>query len=203
MTLTVIIASYRYGHLAGHCIDTVISQSRKPEQILFVDDGIGDCNHLPDIYPEVKFVMRPHNVGTVYNFHDMLGRVKTSHYMILGADNWLRQDALEILTEKEADIISYDIAIVGEHAKQFANRVNAPKEKEFYHWSRKDGHHGSMIWNTDKAKKFGYTKAHNKKTKTLEDQTLYDNMINDGASYLHIPEPLLYYRRHRENHNGI
>jgi glycosyltransferase involved in cell wall biosynthesis len=203
MQVTVIVASYKYGHLAGHCLDTIVSQSRKPEQILFVDDGIGDCNHLPKIYPEVKYTMRKENLGTVLNFQDMLSRVQTTHYMIVGADNWLRQDALAILTEKEADIISYDIAVVGEYAREFGKRVNAPKHHEFYNWSRKDKHHGSMIWNTEKAKEFGYTKVHNETTKTLEDQTLFDNMRNNGATYHHIPEPLLYYRRHRKNHNGV
>ena len=42
-TITVVIASYQYGHLAAHCIESVLCQSRKPDKILFVDDGVGDC----------------------------------------------------------------------------------------------------------------------------------------------------------------
>ena len=71
-TITVVIASYQYGHLAAHCIESVLCQSRPADKILFVDDGVGDCNHLPKIYPEVEYVLRDINMGTAKNFHDML-----------------------------------------------------------------------------------------------------------------------------------
>ena len=34
--LTVIVASYRYGHLAAHCIESLLSQTKAPDKILFV-----------------------------------------------------------------------------------------------------------------------------------------------------------------------
>ena len=70
--LTIVVASYQYGHLAAHCIESILSQTRAPERILFVDDGVGDCAHLPAIYPEVEYVLREENLGTVNNFQDML-----------------------------------------------------------------------------------------------------------------------------------
>lgn len=39
--LTVVIDSFGYGHLADHCIESVIGQSKQPDKILFVDDGWG------------------------------------------------------------------------------------------------------------------------------------------------------------------
>ena len=69
-TLTVVISSYKYGHLAGHCIDSVISQTRKPDTIMFLDDGVGDCKHLPSIYPEVEYILREKNLGTLKNFDE-------------------------------------------------------------------------------------------------------------------------------------
>ena len=47
--LTIVIASYRYGHLAAHCIESILSQTKAPEKILFVDDGVGDCGHLEGV----------------------------------------------------------------------------------------------------------------------------------------------------------
>ena len=33
--ITVVVASYRYGHLAAHCIESLLSQTRPPDHIIF------------------------------------------------------------------------------------------------------------------------------------------------------------------------
>ena len=96
-SITVVIASYKYGHLAAHCIESILAQTKPADKILFVDDGVGDCSHLPPIYPEVEYILRDKNLGTVENFQDMLMRVTTERCMFIGADNWLRPDTLQIL----------------------------------------------------------------------------------------------------------
>ena len=35
--ITIVIHSYKYGHLAGQCIESLLSQNYKPEKILFID----------------------------------------------------------------------------------------------------------------------------------------------------------------------
>lgn len=202
MTITVVICSYKYGFLAGHAIDSVLSQTRKPDKILFVDDGIGDCKHLPAIYPEVEYVLREKNLGTVDNFQDMLNRVTTDYVMFLGADNWLRPDTLEILEKEESDIIVYDIMVTGDSRNSWSQKYLSGKgytEGHIY-WDRSGGHHGSMLYNVQKAKDSGgYCSGYG--LKTLEDQELYNRMLQAGATRTHVPKGLLYYRRHRENYN--
>ena len=95
--ITVIIASYRYGHLAAHCIESLLSKTLSPSKILFVDDGGMDCKHLPGLYTDIEYTMRPKNLGTVHNFQDMLSRVETEYVLFIGADNWLRSDSIELL----------------------------------------------------------------------------------------------------------
>ena len=85
--ITVVIASYKYGHLAAHCIESLLSQTKTPARILFVDDGANDCNHLPDLYPDIEYIFRPKNLGTVNNFHDILMSVDTEYVLFIGADN--------------------------------------------------------------------------------------------------------------------
>lgn len=215
--ITVIIASYKYGHLAGHCIETILSQTRRPEKILFVDDAAGDCNHLPELYPQIEYVFRETNLGTVANFNDMLQRVETDRYMFIGADNWLRSDAIErIMNEEEADVVTFDIVVTGTGLKTFEKirvpghdikknvlvktNVGAPLNPDFY-WSRKIGHHGSMVYKTSLAKRFGF-KAHQDAPKyTEEDKVLFENAQKVNATITHIPEGLLYYRTHNKNFN--
>jgi hypothetical protein len=44
----------------------------------------------------------------------MLNRVETDYVMFLGADNWLRSDTLQMLSQYKEDIITYDIMLTGE-----------------------------------------------------------------------------------------
>lgn len=205
--ITVVVASYKYGHLASQAIESVLGQTLKPK-VLFVDDGAGDCGHLPNLYPEVEFVLRDKNLGTVDNFQDMLMRVETDKCMFLGADNYLRPDTLEILNEVEADIVSYDISIIGDDKQDFCTRVGANEVEDGYNiWRFVKGDiergnyiHGSSLYNTKLAKEVGYKPSGNSRTE--EDWMLFKGMLRNGASHSHIPIPLLYYRRHRVNFNG-
>ena len=145
--ITVIIASYRYGHLAAHCIESLLSQTLAPKRIIFVDDGAHDCRHLPELYPDIEYILRPQNLGTVDNFHDVLMMVDTEYVLFIGADNWLRSDAIELLSNFNADIVTYDIVVTGELKDEIHDRV--PGETKVMHgdhyWDRTGKHHVSGI----------------------------------------------------------
>lgn len=200
-TVTIVIASYKYGPLAAHCIESVLSQTRKPDKILFVDDGVGDCSHLPALYPEVEFVLRKKNMGTVANFQDMLMRVDTDYCMFLGADNWLRPDAISHLMEEEADIVTYDIIVTGSDKEEILDRH--ADEVTYYegdlYWDRSKGHHGSMLYRTKLAQEAGYAASGGGRSE--EDMVLYNRMLDKGATRSHVYQGFLYYRRHRLNFN--
>lgn len=207
--ITVIISSYNYGHLAAHCIESILSQSRKPERICFVDDGVGDSFHLQQIYPEIEFTFRDYNLGTVANFQDMLLKVDTEYCMFIGADNWLRSDTINLfynLIELDnPDIITYDITLTGElketRIKHHYNEVE--RHQGDYYWSRDNKHHGSMLYRTNLAKSVGgYTRLNDWSHQTQEDFSLWNKMISANAKVCHIKQPLLYYRHHRENFNS-
>ena len=200
--ITVVIASYRYGHLAAHCIESLLSQSCLPERILFVDDGAHDCDHLPILYPDIEFVLRPHNLGTVANFQDMLSRVETEYVVFIGADNWLRSDSIELLTTHAgADIVTYDIVVTGELKAELTLRVPGQTQlrKGDLYWDRQGLHHGSMMYRAALGKKIGYQRRFDGRSKPQEDWNLWDRMREQGASVSSIQAGLLYYRRHREN----
>ena len=201
--LTVVISSYQYGHLAAHCIESILSQTVQPEKILFVDDGVGDCTHLPTIYPEVEYTLRDQNLGTVESFQDMLMKVDTEYTMFIGADNWLRSDAVELLTSGTThDILTYDIAITGELKDKHpaANWPGSEPVNGDIWWKRDGRHHGSVMYRTSLGKSVGYRRhRHARGNANCEDQAIWEDMLKAGATVHHIAEPLLHYRRHREN----
>ena len=208
MTYGIVISSFNYGHLAAHAIESVLSQTRKYDKIWFVDDGAGDCTHLEKLYPQVEFVFRESNLGIVENFNNMLSRVDTDYVMFLGADNWLRSDALaqldfKLMPHDKVDILVYDIIVTGELKEEIRNIYHASmfdKDGD-YHWTRNGGHHGSMLYRTELAKKVGGYANNRTSSRTDEDLNLWDKMRTAGATVRHINEALLYYRRHRENFN--
>jgi glycosyltransferase involved in cell wall biosynthesis len=199
--ITVVIASYQYGHLAAHCIESLLSQTIAPSRIIFADDGAFDCGHLPVLYPELEYVLRPKNLGTVDNFHDLLSRIDTEYTLFIGADNWLRSDAIELLSKASTDIVTYDIVVTGELKEEIHDRV--PGETITYqgdlYWDREGKHHGSMMYRTALAQKIGYKRRYADGVHAQEDWNLWDKMLEQGASVASLQEGLLYYRRHREN----
>ena len=205
--ITVVISSYRYGHLAAHCIETILSQSTKPERIMFVDDGVGDCRHIPNLYPQVEFYENPTNLGTVQNFQNMLGKVTTEYCMFIGADNWLRSDAIEMFSKvidiQQPDIVTYDMILTGEvketRVKHHPDEMC--RHQGDYYWRKDHKHHGSMLYRTSLAKSVGgYTKYGNFH-QTLEDLGLWGRMIEAGAKVANVNQAFLYYRHHKENNN--
>lgn len=198
-----VISSYKYGHLAAHCIETALCQTRKYDKIWFVDDGIGDCKHLPELYPTLNYTFREHNLGIVANFQDMLNRVDTEYIMFLGADNWLRPDTLELLCSNQEDVITYDIMVTGELRDEIHNFYPSQMSKiqGDWYWNRSGGHHGSMLYKAELARKVGGY-AHNRTSeRTDEDLNLWEKLKGGGARVAHVKEALLYYRRHKENFN--
>jgi glycosyltransferase involved in cell wall biosynthesis len=199
--INVVIASYRYGHLASHCIESLLSQTLAPEKILFVDDGGLDCGHLPALYPDIDYVFRPDNLGTVDNFQNMLSRVSTEYVLFLGADNWLRSDSIELLSKATTDIVTYDIVVTGELKEEILVRVpgeTQPYQGDLY-WDRQAQHHGSMMYRTVLGQQVGYQRRYANGNHPQEDWNLWDKMLEQNATVSSLSEGLLYYRRHREN----
>jgi glycosyltransferase involved in cell wall biosynthesis len=199
--ITVVIASYRYGHLAAHCIESLLSQTILPTRILFLDDGGLDCNHLPSLYPDIEYVLRDENLGVVDNFQDMLSRVNTEYVLFIGADNWLRSDAIELLSKTSADIVTYDVIVTGELKEDILMRlpIETFSHQGDLYWNRQEQHHGSMMYRTALGQKIGYKKRYEHGVHPQEDWNLWDKMLQQGATVASLKEGLLFYRRHREN----
>lgn len=183
---TCVIASYRYGHLAAQAIESALYQTKPFDQILLVDDGVGDCGHLPAIYPEVEYVFREENLGTPANFNDMLSRVETERVMFLGADNWLDHATLEITSAHDADIVSYAAWLI-QRGRPERWAVDVP--------------HGSSLYRVAKAREVGGYESCGGRYHE-EDSVMFRRMRAAGASFVNLADTLLMYRwRHRNNFN--
>lgn len=202
------IMSYGYAHLTAHCIESVLSQTLKPDRILVVDDGKHDGIEKMSMYP-VEIIIRENNLGIVENFNNILmNHTNGDKVMFLGADNYLRPDALELMNSENADIVSSDIALFGTETDKFKQGLLTEYKDGYHIWRFREGNidqgnyiHGSSLYNVELAKLYGYKR--NSSINTEEDWMLWKQMLNGGATHKHVAEPLLYYRRHKSNFNKI
>lgn len=211
-TLGLVLASYRYGHLAAHAIETALSQTKPFDKIYFVDDGAGDCGHLPKIYKgsNIEFVFREKNLGIVNNFNDVLHNiVETEYVMFVGADNWISSDTCESMKHEIENriptpaIITSDIIVTGVQKHEIAEvyRHEITGYDGDYYWSRDGKHHGSMVYDVYLARQVGGYGHNMTSPRTDEDLNLWNKMLAAGARVHHIRQAFLHYRRHRENFN--
>lgn len=186
-SVSVMIPSYRYGHLVAHCVESILSQTRKPEFILVVDDGARDCGHILEKYASVGLIQRPQNLGIVDNFNDILfNEVKTDKVIFVGADNWLHPEAIELMSAVDEDIVSCDAWLVG--------------DGKYKRWTLPYQPHGSALYDVKKAREAGGYEPSGREH-TEEDSMLFRKMIDKGATFHRVDKPLLYYRRHHMNFN--
>jgi glycosyltransferase involved in cell wall biosynthesis len=207
-TITVNIVSFRYGHLAATALESVLSQTRKPDVVRVIDDGVGDCGFLLGLYPDVEFVMNPVNLGLVQNFNSILNSTRTDKCLMLGADNFLRPDALEKMESAGSDIASSDMAYFGETSRSYGERTGSVEKWHGFGLHAFRGGdievcnyiHGSSLFDVAKAKAAGgYSPSGRHENYSEEDWVLWKRMMRAGAQHTHVPEPLLFYRRHRHN----
>jgi len=226
MSLSVVIASYNYGMYAAQAIDSILSQTKIPDRILYVDD----CSAKGDVGCEVAkrfgvdFIRREANYGVLKNFQDILfNQVTTERMIMLGADNWFRNDAIEKMSAEDADIVSTDYYTTGSGVRESKIATHRKYVYEDGYYVRKFPQyaspekikakiqiknfiHGSSLFNVKFSRACGGYRIMNPDSsgKSLcEDWGNWIGMIAAGATLRHIPEPLLYYRKHRFNWGGI
>lgn len=199
--ITVVICSYNYGHLVAHAIESVLCQTKLPDQILVVDDGAHDgVDEVASLYG-VDVLRRKDNMGIVANFNDVLfNHVRGDRVIFLGADNWLHPQTIEKLSAYQQDIVTYPITLWGTEATSFVakNGIKVEQQNGYYIWSP-DRPHGSSLYNVSLARQSGGYAGNPNSKKSEEDSMLFSAMLNNGASIAVHPEPLLYYRRHQRN----
>ncbi len=87
-------------------------------------------------------IQREKNYGVLKNFQDILfNQVTTDRMIMLGADNWFRNDAIEKMSAEEADIVSTDYYTTGSGIKETQIATNRKYVYENGYYIRKFPHY--------------------------------------------------------------
>ncbi len=103
-TITVVIPCYNYAHFLKECIESVLNQSHKPDEIIVVDDGSQDDPEavlLKQFYPYydlaggiIKYIKQD-NGGLSSARNTGISAATSQYIMCLDADDMLRKDAIK------------------------------------------------------------------------------------------------------------
>jgi len=228
--IAVIIASYNYGSFLVEAIESVLRQTRLPDEVLISDDASTDNTHEIALfyqkkYPNlIKINRNDKNIGIVDHFNKAISLISSDYITILGADNRYRSDFIEktaaiLDLDKEIGIAYTDFALFGQRAKlvydAFAvDTKGAIKADKFFiinfpdfnEESRKKllevGNfiHGSSMF---KRKAFEQVGGYTQKQNTPEDYELFRRMVKCGWQARRSALPLLEYRQHSRNQTNI
>jgi cellulose synthase/poly-beta-1,6-N-acetylglucosamine synthase-like glycosyltransferase len=126
-TITVIIASYNYGAFLVEAIESVLRQTRLPDEILISDDASTEntfeiAEFYQSQYPHlIRINQNETNLGIVAHFNKVVALTSGDYITILGADNRYLSDYVEktaaVLDLNDDVAIAYtDFALFGKRA---------------------------------------------------------------------------------------
>lgn len=110
--ITVVVPSYNHAPFIGECLDSVLCQSRQPDQIIVVDDGSQDATRavLEAYSGRVRIVLNAH-AGLRVSTRLGLSLSDGDYILFLASDDRLHPEALRILAgalDRYSDVaISY------------------------------------------------------------------------------------------------
>lgn len=151
-TISVIIPSYNYGRFLGEAVDSVLSQTRVPDEIVIIDDGSIDstleiAKSYEKAFSAVKVIHNEHNLGIIPTFNKAVAYSSGSLICFLGADNRMSSRYIEmcskVLESKDDVAIAYtDYILFGELSKEVYERHHSEWQNGYI---EKDGLEGYLI----------------------------------------------------------
>ncbi len=228
-SIAVIIASYNYGNFLVEAIESVLRQTRLPDEILITDDCSSDNTQEIALdyvkrYPGlIRYNRNKKNLGIVKHFAKAVNKTHSDYIAFLGADNRFRSDYIEktsmILDKNENVGIAYtDFALFGKRApviygdfpKAWQGRIlegvyyiiNFPNfsEKSKNLLKIRNFIHGSSMY---KRKAYKDAGGYLNQSKYPEDHSLFLRIVKSGWGAVRVPEPVLEYRQHAKEQANI
>ena len=201
-TITVIVTSADYGFFLPTCLDSVLLQTRLPDQLIFLDDGSVD--HSVDIWRRYKPLFRSRISsanqkcsiseitgewrGRVDSLNVAMACVTSDLVLIVDADDILHSSFLEVCSEA---IASYDVVYTD--ACLFGMTWESRQAPDF---SRDIIKSGNYIPMTSLFRKAAFDKTEGFREFQQEDHDLWLQIAESGGTFLHVPQYLLNWRQH-------
>lgn len=209
--VSVIVPSYNQAPFISDCISSILTQTKKPHEIIVVDDASTDntVEVIKPYFTKIKFILNRKNFGA-FSFTSNIGiKQATGDYiLIVSADDWLAPTILE----EEAAILDKnpEIALVYSQAFDVVNGekiLKMPKPAGNESYIGRDNDFQLLLTKGDfipsinaLVRRVVYKKVGLFDT-NLRYMADYEMWIRIAKSYplAYIAKPLTYYRVHGKN----
>jgi glycosyltransferase involved in cell wall biosynthesis len=227
--IAVIIPCYNYGYFLAEAIESVLCQTRPPDEILITDDCSTDITmeialEYQKKYPNlIKYNRNETNLGLVENFNKGVSLTNSNHISFLSADDRFRSDYIDKVSEvlvSDCNIgIAYtDLLLFGERAKmvydEFPNEWKGPMIKNCHyiiHFPDFDSRakillekqnfiHGSSMFTRNAFYEVG---GFVEKKGIPVDHNFFLRITKKGWLARRVPHPILEYRQHSRSQARI
>jgi hypothetical protein len=97
--VSVVVTNRDYGHFLSDCIQSVLAQTRAPDELIVVDDGSADASDavLATVADRVEIVRLGRSRGQAAAFNEGYRRAAGDLVLFLDADDLLRPEAIEVV----------------------------------------------------------------------------------------------------------
>lgn len=190
-TLSVIIPAYNYAHYLGDCIESVLNQSVKADEIIVVDDESQDnTKEIASKYP-VKYIWQK-NKGLSGARNTGIREATSEYILCLDADDLLRPDAI-----KEHLAIAGENIIAQCGLMYFGNQVAEfrPQGATLESMLKANTVYCDSVFTKKMWEKVKYDESETMRL-GLEDWLLWIEMMANGAKVVTSDYIALLYRRH-------
>lgn len=226
-SIGVIIPSYNYGQFLIEAAESVLRQTRPPDEILISDDCSSDNTEeigrfYQEKYPHlIRYTRNSKNLGIVKHFNKAVSLIKSDYICFLGADNRFRTDYIE----KTAEALDSDdkIAIAYTDCAHFGSRASIiyssiPESRKggvidgIYFISVRPDYslkvaqemkHTNIMHGSSMYKRKAFKEVGGYKEGAFEDHNLFYRMIEKRWLAKRIPLPVLQYRQHSIDQTNI
>ena len=220
--VSLIIANYNYGAFLPEAVESVLAQTRKPDEFIILDDCSTDGSQtVAQRYAGVATViLNEENLGIVENFRKGVSLASGDYIVFLGADNRMRPDYIErckaiLDADMDVGVVYTDMLVFGARASALAEQVGANQIGEsrverwpIFYWQFPDPTpeavaslatrnfiHGSSMY-----RRKAYDDAGGYQESELpEDHHLFQRMVSLGWKPIRSPHALIQYRQHSYN----
>ena len=100
LTLSVLIANYNYAHTLERSIESVLSQSRQPDEFVIIDDASTDGSEVildryAAAYPWLRLIRHEKNLGAMATIQEAQRVITGDFGLCFGSDDYVSPGAIE------------------------------------------------------------------------------------------------------------
>ena len=224
MTIDIALPFYGDVDFLKQTVASILNQTDENWRLVVVDDGYPD-DSLPKWFSDlndsrISYLRNENNLGANGNFQKCLGLLKSEFCVVMGADDVLEPDFVEVIQQTirnfpDVSIIHPQVHVIDENNNQISTRSDEVKSKI------RDSHRNAILlsgeplasslmkgnwmyfpsitWRTKTIQEIGFRPGFN----VCQDLGLAMDLIMQGGKMVLIENVIFRYRRHTRSDSSV